>query len=59
MLLEMHTAGITIEGNDIKQHPAPHNHAVDVVNTQVKTIQSDMRKRARGEITPVPAIYII
>ena len=47
-------ARITTEGNDLKHQTAPHNHAVD---TQVKTIQSDMRKRAREEITPVPAIY--
>ena len=50
-------ARITTEGNDLKQQTAPHNHAVDVVDTQVKAIQSDMRKRAREEITPVPAIY--
>jgi len=48
---------ITTEGNDLKQQTAPHNHAVDVVDTQVKAVQSDMRKRAREEITPVPAIY--
>ena len=37
---------ITTEGNDLKQQTAPHNHAVDVVDTQVKAIQSDIRKRA-------------
>ena len=26
-------ARITIEGNDLKQQTAPHNHAVDVVET--------------------------
>ena len=50
------SARITTEGNDLK-HTAPHNHAVDVVDTQVRAIQSDMRKRAREEITPVPASY--
>ena len=30
---------------------------MQLVDTQVKAIQSDMRKRAREEITPVPAIY--
>ena len=44
-------AGITTEGNDLKQQTAPHNHAVDVVDTQVKTIQSHMKKRAREEIS--------
>ena len=39
-------ARITTEGNDLKQQTAPHNHAVDVVDTQVKAIQSDIRKRA-------------
>ena len=33
------------------------HHIMDVVDTQVKAIQSDMRKRAREEITPVHAIY--
>ena len=50
-------ARITTEGDDFKQQTAPHNHAVDVVDTQGKAIQSDMRKRAREETTPVPAIY--
>ena len=40
-------ARITTEGNDLKQQP--HNHAVNVVDPQVKAIQSDMRKRAREE----------
>ena len=39
-------ARIATEGNDLKQQTAPHNHAVDVVDTQVKAIQSDIRKRA-------------
>ena len=39
-------ARITTEGNDLKQQTASHNHAVDVVDTQVKAIQSDIRKRA-------------
>ena len=29
----------------------------DVVDTQVKAVQSNMRKRAREETTPVPAMY--
>jgi len=47
---------MTTEEDDFKQQTALHNHAVDVVDTQGKAIQSDMRKRAREE-TPVPAIY--
>ena len=39
-------ARITTEGNELKQQTAPHNHAVDVMDTQVKAIQSDIRKRA-------------
>ena len=27
-------AKVTTEGNDLKQQTAPHNHAVDVVDTQ-------------------------
>ena len=40
-------ARITTEGNDLKHQSAPHNHGLDVVDTQVKMIQSDMRKRYR------------
>ena len=43
------------EGNDLKHQTEPHNHAVDVVDTHVKAIQSDMRKKAGEEITPVPS----
>ena len=48
---------ITTEGNDLKQQTAPHNHAVDVVDTQVKAIQSDIRKRA-GKIFLYSTIHI-
>ena len=40
---------MTTEEDDFKQQTALHNHAVDVVDTQGKAIQSDMRKRAREE----------
>ena len=36
---------------------ADHNHPVDDVDCQVQVIWSQMRKRAREEITPVTAIY--
>ena len=33
MLLEFLLESITTEENDLKQQTAPHNHAVDVVDT--------------------------
>ena len=36
---------------------ADHNHPVDAVDCQVQAIQSQMRKRAHEEITPVTAMY--
>ena len=51
-------ARITIEWNDLKQQTAPHNHAVDVVDTQVKGDLERHEKKSQEEIIPVPEIYI-
>ena len=50
-------ARITTQDEELLQQTAGHNHPVDAVDCEVQAIRSQMRKRAREEITPIPAIY--
>ena len=34
-----------------------HNHSVDGVEAEVERVKHELRKRAREEVTPIPAIY--
>ena len=45
------------QDEELLQQTAGHNHPVDAVDCQVQAIRSQMKKRAREEITPVPAMY--
>ena len=40
-----------------KLQTADHNHPLDAVDCQAQAIRSQMRKKAREEITPVTALY--
>ena len=50
-------ARITTQDEELLQQTAGHNHPVDAVDCEVQAIQSQMKKRASEEITPIPAIY--
>ena len=50
-------ARITTQGSDILTQTRGHNHAVDPTDIKVETIKSNLRKRVREEVTPVPRIY--
>ena len=51
-------ARITIERNDLKQQTAPHNHAVDVVDTQVKgDLERHEKKSQRRNHTSASNLY--
>ena len=66
-ILEVHAGDVRREpvplGTQLKMNSscsrlqtADHNHPLDAVDCQVQAIQSQMRKRACEEITPVTAI---
>ena len=50
-------ARITTEGNEVLQQTNGHNHPVDGVEAEVERVKHGLRKRAREEVTPIPAIY--
>ena len=50
-------ARVTTQGSDILTQTNGHNHAVDPIEAKVETIKSNLRKRVREEVTPVPRIY--
>lgn len=50
-------ARITTDGEQLLQQTNGHNHPVDPVELRVEEIKSKLRKRAREEVVPIPAIY--
>ena len=48
-------ARITTEGNEVLQQTNGHNHPVDGVEAEVERVKHGLRKRAREEVTPIPA----
>ena len=50
-------ARITTQGDEPLQQTNGHNHAVDPTESRMEQIKSNLRKRAREEVGPVPAIY--
>ena len=50
-------ARITTFEDQLQQQTNGHNHPVNPTELRVEQIKSHLRKRARQEVTPVPAIY--
>ena len=50
-------ARVTTHGSELLAQTNGHNHPVDPTETRVEEIKSNLRKRAREELTPVPCIY--
>ena len=50
-------ARVTSEENEVTQQTNSHNHPVYGVEVQIERVKSGLRKRAREEVTPIPAIY--
>jgi len=50
-------ARVTTQGEELLQQTNGHNHAVDETDSRVEQIRSNLRKRAREEVIPIPSIY--
>ena len=44
-------------GEELLQQTNGHNHAVDETDSRVEQIRSNLRKRTREEVVPIPSIY--
>ena len=47
----------TLSGKELLQQIDGHNHAVDETASRVEQIWSNLRKRAREGVIPIPSIY--
>jgi hypothetical protein len=50
-------ARVTTQGSELLAQTNGHNHPVDPTEARVEEIKSNLRKRVRKELTPVPRIY--
>ena len=58
-LLEMLQAYMPCKSNNSGRGTpsTDHNHAVDETDSHLEQIRSNLRKRAREEVAPIPSIY--
>ena len=50
-------ARVITQGSDLLTQTNGHNHPVDPIEVREEEIKSNLRKRVRDKLTPVPRIY--
>ena len=50
-------ARLTTQGEELFQVTNGHNHVLDETDSRVEQIRSNLRKRAREEVVPIPSVY--